>query len=135
MLNRRALKRRSTAVAVLPICLGVSAAVAEPVPGGTLDPLTIPKYVTPLLIPPVLYDDRGGRRPIDGVVAQRQITQQVLPAGFPATPLWAYGNPRDPASFNNPAFTIEVTKDCLLYTSDAADDDRMVWSSGGGGGV
>ncbi len=36
-------------------------------------------------------------------VALRQITQQVLPAGFPATPLWAYGNPANPATFNNPA--------------------------------
>ncbi|MDJ0805460.1 MAG: multicopper oxidase domain-containing protein [Gammaproteobacteria bacterium] len=44
-------------------------------------------------------------------VALRQIKQQVLPKGFPKTPLWAYGNPKDPKSFSNPAFTIEVTKD------------------------
>ena len=29
-------------------------ATAQPLPGGTLDPLTIPKYVTPLVIPPVM---------------------------------------------------------------------------------
>jgi spore coat protein A len=27
---------------------------ATPIPGGTLDPLSIPKYQTPLLIPPVM---------------------------------------------------------------------------------
>ena len=46
-------------------------------------------------------------------VSLRQINQQVLPAGFPATPLWAYGDPANPATFNNPGFTIEVTKDTM----------------------
>ena len=90
-------------------------AVAVPVPGGTLDPLTIPKYVTPLVIPPVLHDDGGA--PMNVNVALRQITQQVLPAGFPGTPLWAYGDPANPATFNNPGFTIEVTKDTLTTVS------------------
>jgi len=92
-----------------PLVFGMQSAMAQPVPGGTLDPLTIPKYVTPLVIPPVLHDDGGA--PMDVSVALRQITQQVLPAGFPATPLWAYGDPANPATFNNPGFTIEVTKD------------------------
>lgn len=30
---------------------------AEPLPGGTLDPTAIPKYVIPLVIPPVMDDD------------------------------------------------------------------------------
>jgi len=88
-----------------------SSALAQPVPGGTLDPLTIPKYVTPLVIPPVLFDDGGAA--MQAEVAQRQINQQVLPAGFPSTPLWAYGDPANPATFNNPGFTIEVTKDTM----------------------
>ena len=33
------------------------AAVAQPLPGGSLDPLSIPKYVTPLVIPPVMKND------------------------------------------------------------------------------
>jgi spore coat protein A len=95
-------------VAILAIfALSVPSAFAQPVPGGTLDPLTIPKYQDPLVIPPVLYDDGGS--PMDVEVALREITQQVLPAGFPATRLWAYGNPDNAATFNNPAFTIEVT--------------------------
>ena len=96
-----------------PLAAGVQTASAAPVPGGTLDPLTIPKYVTPLVIPPVLYDDQGGTAPLNVEVAQRQITQQVLPTGFPPTPLWAYGDPARPATFNNPSFTIEVTKDTM----------------------
>ena len=91
------------------IALGSGAALGVPVPGGTLDPTTIPKYVTPLVIPPVLHEDNGA--PASFVVAQRQIIQQVLPEGFPATPLWAYGDPSDPSTFYNPALTFEVTKD------------------------
>ena len=106
-----------------PLVLGMQSAMAQPVPGGTLDPLTIPKYVTPLVIPPVLHDDGGA--PMDVNVALRQITQQVLPAGFPATPLWAYGDPANPATFNNPGFTIEVTKDVVTtvtWVNDLVDD-------------
>jgi len=91
--------------------IGTSSAIAVPVPGGTLDPLTIPKYVTPLVIPEVLYSDKGGTRPLNVEVALWPIKQQVLPAGFPKTPLWAYGDPKEDDSFNNPAATIEVTKD------------------------
>ena len=92
-----------------PLVAGFQTASAQAVPGGTLDPHTIPKYVTPLVIPPVLYDDSGVAMSVE--VALRQINQQVLPAGFPTTPLWAYGNPVDPATFHNPSFTFEVTKD------------------------
>jgi FtsP/CotA-like multicopper oxidase with cupredoxin domain len=105
-----------------PLVAGIQTATAQPVPGGTLDPLTIPKYVTPLVIPPVLHDDAGA--PMNVEVALRQITQQVLPAGFPATPLWAYGDPAKPATFNNPGFTIEVTKDVettVTWINDLVD--------------
>ena len=102
---------KATVGAALTGCalIHMSSAVAQAVPGGTLNPLTIPKYVTPLVIPPVLFDDGGA--PMSAEVSLRQINQQVLPAGFPATPLWAYGDPANPATFNNPGFTIEVTKD------------------------
>ena len=97
------------ALAGIPLGLACGAAIAAAVPGGSLDPTTIPKYTTPLVIPPVLYDDGGA--PMTVQVELREITQQVLPAGYPSTPLWAYGDPNDGTSFNNPAFTIEVTKD------------------------
>jgi len=119
---------KATVGAALTGCalIHMSSAVAQAVPGGTLDPLTIPKYVTPLVIPPVLFDDGGA--PMSAEVSLRQINQQVLPAGFPATPLWAYGDPANPATFNNPGFTIEVTKDTMTTVKwvnelvDANDD-------------
>jgi spore coat protein A len=109
---------------VTPLVAGMQTASAQPVPGGTLDPLSIPKYVTPLVIPPVLHDDAGA--PMNVEVALRQINQQVLPAGFPATPLWAYGDPANPATFNNPGFTIEVTKDVtttVTWRNELVDAD------------
>jgi FtsP/CotA-like multicopper oxidase with cupredoxin domain len=105
-----------------PLVAGIQTASAQAVPGGTLDPLSIPKYVTPLVIPPVLHDDGGMGMSVE--VALREISQQVLPAGFPATPLWAYGDPANPATFNNPGFTIEVTKDVattVTWINDLVD--------------
>jgi hypothetical protein len=66
------------------------------IPGGTLDPLSVTKFVTPLLIPPVM--PRAGTivnpmgKPIDYYeISMRQITQQILPAGLPPTTVWGYG--------------------------------------------
>jgi spore coat protein A len=86
--------------AILAICaLGVPVAMAAPVPGGTLDPLTIPKYVTPLVIPPVM-DNTGTANDYD--IAVRQFQQQILPGGIwtgggglPATTVWSYGPAAD----------------------------------------
>jgi FtsP/CotA-like multicopper oxidase with cupredoxin domain len=126
--------KRSLLAAMLPLGLSATSAMAVPLPGGSLDPLAIPKYVTPLVIPKVMYADNGA--PLTATIAMRQITQQVLPTvgctaasaarvalnllpipcvgdAFPLTPLWAYGNPADPTSFNNPSFTMEVTRDNL----------------------
>ena len=82
----------------------------QPVPGGTLDPLTIPKYVQPLVIPPVMNNSGLAN---DYEVAVRQFQQQILPGGhwnavspacqaspglcnFPATTVWSYGPAQDP---------------------------------------
>jgi len=108
---------------------------AVPLPGGTLDPLTIPKYVTPLVIPPVM-NDTGTTH--DYNIAVRQFQQQILPGGiwntingradaFPPTTVWSYGPAADPkpdstalgggvgiapapnSQFNYPAYTVENT--------------------------
>lgn len=99
------------------LLMTASFAIAQPLPGGTLDPLTIPKYVTPLVIPPVMKNDGTGANNYD--IAVREFMQQILPAGFPATTVWSYGPAADavpavaapdPASqFNYPAYTIETT--------------------------
>ena len=57
-------------------------ASAQPLPGGTLDPTTIPKYVTPLVIPPVMKDTGTAN---DYDIAVRQFKQQILPGGIWAT--------------------------------------------------
>ena len=100
-------------------------AFAHPLPGGTLDPTTIPKYETPLVIPPVMKDIGSPNR-YD--IAVRQFRQQILPGGLwntlglttatlPATTVWSYGPEADPvpdvapaagSQFNYPAYTIET---------------------------
>ncbi len=127
------------------LVLGLLPAVAhaQAVPGGTLDPLTIPKYVTPLVIPPVM-NDTGTAHDYD--IAVRQFQQQILPGGiwatlnpaigntlpsFPATAIWSYGPagddspdssalgggpgiaPAPNSQFNYPAYTVENLKDTL----------------------
>ena len=82
---------------VAPFALTVSAAVAAPLPGGTLDPLTVPKYVTPLVIPPVMKND-GTTDSYD--IAVRQFAQQILPGG-----LWNYTFQKRSANFILPATT------------------------------
>ena len=62
----------------------VTGALAQAVPGGTLDPLTIPKYVTPLVIPPVM-NKAPGATTNDYDIAVRQFKQQILPGGIWST--------------------------------------------------
>ena len=100
--------------ATLLVCFGFASPVAADCPEGqapafegsdtcVLDPLSIPKYVLPLVIPPVMNDDGTG----DSYdIAVRQFQQQILPGGvwnvvtgrnddFPAAPSpWAGGRPR-----------------------------------------
>ena len=63
---------------------------AVPIPGASLDPGDIGKFMSPLLIPPVMpragvIKPKGGK-PIDYYeISMRQFAQQILPAGLPAT--------------------------------------------------
>ncbi len=112
-----------------------SSAYAQALAGGTLDPLTIPKFVTPLVIPPVMNND-GVAENYD--IAVRQFQQQILPGGiwntvtgradaFPATTIWSYGPaidaipdstalgggpgiaPAPNSQFNYPSYTFETS--------------------------
>jgi FtsP/CotA-like multicopper oxidase with cupredoxin domain len=134
-----------------PIIAGIQNATAEPVAGGTLDPLSIPKYVTPLVIPPVM---KNAGETNDYDIAVRQFQQQILPGGiwntlngrsdsFPATTVWSYGPDSDPvpdstelgggagiapapnSQFNYPAYTIENTIDTTTtvdWINDLVDE-------------
>src|SRR5256714_1094695 len=81
-------------------------AQAAPVPGGTLDPQKIAKYVLPLFIPPAM----PGTEYLE--VAARQFTQGILPRGLPTTPVSGCGRISDPSTFPYPAHTTEARVDC-----------------------
>jgi spore coat protein A len=87
------------------------------IPGGFLDPLSIPKYETALLIPPVMPKAdtivRRGRTIDYYEISMKQFTQQVLPAGLPATTVWGYGAVKSASSsglllHHAPSLTIEA---------------------------
>lgn len=66
------------------------------IPGGDLSPGDVPKFQTPLLIPPVMPRagtvPAKGRKNVDSYeISMRQFAQQILPAGLPATTVWGYG--------------------------------------------
>jgi FtsP/CotA-like multicopper oxidase with cupredoxin domain len=99
----------------LPLRFGSRPAPAQ-VPGGTLPPRSIPKYVMPLVIPPAMPRSAAPPTPrarsVDYYeIAVRQFRQHILPEqmGLAATTVWSYGSANHPASFNYPAFTIEAT--------------------------
>jgi spore coat protein A len=97
---------------------GVKVALAQ-IPGGNLDPDSIPKYKTPMLIPPVMPKaatiNQMGGKPVDYYeISVEQFDQQILPASLPATPVWGYGavngdGSRRPLLLHNaPSLTIEA---------------------------
>ena len=75
--------------------LGIAEAIAA-IPGGSLDPADVPKFRTPLLIPPVMPRaatlTMPGGKPVDYYeISMKQFSQQILPDGLPATTVWGYG--------------------------------------------
>jgi FtsP/CotA-like multicopper oxidase with cupredoxin domain len=98
---------------------GLSAPVAlAQLPGGTLDPADVAKFVTPLLIPPVMpradtISQRGGKAVDYYEISMRQFEQQILPASLPKTRVWGYGaktaqSKRGLLVHNAPSLTIEA---------------------------
>ena len=126
------------------LCITTITMAEGPVPGGTLAPATIPKYVTPLVFPPVMKTD-GTDNSYD--IAVREFKQQILPGGiwntlngrndaFPPTTVWSYGPAIDPgpaggvapaanSQFNYPAYTVETTAHVpvdVRWINDLVDD-------------
>ncbi len=92
-----------------------------PVDEELLDPMSIPQFVEPLVIPPVMPSEgqkdwnEEGQVATEYWIAARQFQQQVLPTGLPMTTVWGYGHHGDPlpgeglpTTFNFPAFTVEA---------------------------
>ena len=80
-------------------------AVAQPIPiaASVLDPRSIPKYVTPLVIPPAMPRSQSlPGKPRAGIdyyeIAVREFSQHILPAsmGLEPTTVWSYGSVRPP---------------------------------------
>jgi spore coat protein A len=120
MLSRRAFLKLSVTSAgtFLVGRFGADRVFALPVCGATLDPLSVPKYVTPLLIPPVMpragtIRQAGGQKVDYYEISMKQISQQILPAGLPPTTVWGYGavsaaSKRGLLVHNAPSLTIEA---------------------------
>ncbi len=127
---RRGLNPELTRRSLLKIGLAGGAALFVPwrfgpivaraqIPGGTLPPGDIPRFATPLLIPPVM--PRAGSipnvrgKPIDYYeISMRQFEQQILPDSLPATAVWGYGavssaSTRGLLLHNAPSLTIETS--------------------------
>jgi hypothetical protein len=81
----------------------------NPVPGGTLDVVKVPKYVEPLPIPEVMPKAASTNSLDYYLIAAKQFKQQILPSGYPKTTLFGYGSLTDSSTFNYPALTIEAT--------------------------
>jgi FtsP/CotA-like multicopper oxidase with cupredoxin domain len=98
--------------------LGSSVALAQ-IPGGTLDPSDVDKFVTPLLIPPVM--PRAGTIRLPGgkpadyyEISMKQLEQQILPTDHPETTVWGYGGKAAQSNrglliHHAPSLTIEAT--------------------------
>ena len=119
----RIFSRRMAGVAFLALPMGAIFPVsAVPLPGGTLDPLNIPKYVTPLPIPsempPTSVDSITGAKRYD--IEMLQFKQQILPktaingVAIPPTTVWSYAVPQQSSTRRYPALTIEAKKNKLI---------------------
>lgn len=125
-------KVKTLSLAVALFFAGGSLAGAGAIPGGTLNPRLIPKYASPLIVPPEMpaaaVNADGSKRYDIEVV---QFDQRILPPfdndGKPLSPttVWSYGATGIPATRNYPAFTIEVEKDSnaeIIWRNNLVDD-------------
>jgi FtsP/CotA-like multicopper oxidase with cupredoxin domain len=88
------------------------------IPGGSLDPATVPQFVTPLLIPPTMPRagtiTRRRSKPVDYYeISMRQFQQQILAAPLAKTTVWGYGALKSASQkglllHNAPSLTIEA---------------------------
>jgi FtsP/CotA-like multicopper oxidase with cupredoxin domain len=108
--RRRLLVAGSVGGATLLLPAGISWAAARLL-APSLDPDTIPKYVTPLVIPPAMPPVQTGLGVDQYVIGVRQFAQQVLPPSLPRTTVWGYGSTVQANTFNFPSFTINAVAD------------------------
>jgi spore coat protein A len=87
--------------------------LASTLPGGTLAPGDITKYVLPLVKPPAMPGKSNINKDMYKI-GVRQFSQRILSPPHPETTVWSYGSIDHPGTvaeggtFNYPAFTIEA---------------------------
>jgi FtsP/CotA-like multicopper oxidase with cupredoxin domain len=111
MATRRQFLRRGVAGGAglyLTTRFGFGPRIYSQIPGGTLKPDVIPKFVTPLLIPPAMPLTASSPTTDSYSIAVRQFAQQILPAPHRRTTVWGYGSLTDTSTFNFPSYTIEA---------------------------
>src|SRR5450756_280307 len=95
---------------------GAGAAIAGPrliaaagASAGQLDPNAIPQFGTQLFILPAMPTAASTKAYDRFSLAARPFRQQILPRGFPTTPVFGFGSTTDPRTFHAPGYTIEAT--------------------------
>jgi spore coat protein A len=88
--------------------LSVWPEVFAQVAGGSLNPASIPKFASPLFIPPAMPLVSSDATQDTYTVGMRQFMQQILPAPMPPTTVWGYGSTTDISSFHYPSPTFEA---------------------------
>jgi spore coat protein A len=84
------------------------------IPGGTLPPGDVDKFVLPLVKPPAMPPSKNLNKKDLYKIAVRQFNQRILSPPHPETAVWSYGSVDYPGTvaqggtFNYPAFTIEA---------------------------
>lgn len=101
------------------------------IPGGTLPPGDVDKYVLPLVKPPAMPLSRGSNKNRDKYrIGVRQFSQRILPSPHPETTVWSYGSRDFPGTvaeggtFNYPAFTVDASWDKevqVIWSNDLVD--------------
>jgi len=118
MRKHQASRFRLSAAGVSLFCASTFSVQAAPLPGGSLNPLLIPKYVTSLVIPPEMPSvgtNSNGVKMYD--IEMLQFRQQILPPRdiknnkLNSTMVWTYGSTGNKVTHTYPAFSIEAQKD------------------------
>jgi spore coat protein A len=84
------------------------------IPGGSLPPGDVEKFLLPLVKPPAMPPSFSRRNQDVYRIGMRQFTQRIVSADVPETTVWSYGSVDFPGTvaeggtFNYPAFTVEA---------------------------
>ena len=116
-LKRRTFIKLSGSTAAVMYLQGVTGGLVRvasaQIPGGTLAPGDVDKFVLPLIKPPAM-PGKSNRNKDKYKVGVREFSQRVLSPPHPLTRVWSYGSIDHPGTvaeggtFNYPAFTIEA---------------------------